>query len=219
MSEGITPPQSTPFSPLDIAESLAIEQQGHLVLTHARFALRSNESDFVITSEGNGEQRSRYLILSEGQDEGALYQDIQGAGVRQFDRIAHGKGVAIYQLPMQAKKLSDERLFSGHVSSETYVSDIELFTELGKLWSKIYKATEKTPAINPLSETALLDFGQEDSRLIPIPPYTKWEHVSSSALAKEHLAQGLHEQLLHINPRQSYRTLLDAFNHGWHRED
>jgi hypothetical protein len=88
-----------------------------------------------------------------------------------------GERFTVYMVPSNAKRMRNERLFPGRQSTETYVSDSELFHNLGTLWRSIADATGKLPADSPLEHTGMQDFSQDQSRLFPIPLYRFWEDI------------------------------------------
>lgn len=209
MSESLHPGG---VQPIDIMEGLASEMSGQYVLTHRRFALTDTDTDFVVTEPETG-NRNRYLIVMH--DDGGVYDALQTAGIPQLSRKSASPEVTIYDLPIQVKQLAQEKLFSGHTSSDTYVSDQEIFSQLGSLWARIYDATKRVPVSQPLSHTALIDFEADSARLLPIPPYADWEEEPSREVAAQKFAARLGDQLQAIEPHQLHRGLLEIVRTAW----
>ncbi len=210
MSEYI--PQPTPGA-LDIAEGMATEKNSKLAETFSRFSLAGEESIDVLLTPFIGGQRERYLITTQIGDR-ELYEKFQDALIPQFPREEVAGGT-IYKLPLDIKPLDEERLFVDKVSSETYISDHELFFQLGELWAQIYKIGDKSPESDPLSHTSLLDWQAEGGKLIPIPPYVDWVDIPSVHEAVNYFAISLEDQLKSLNSQKSYKELIKAAQAGW----
>lgn len=205
-------------SPMERAADFAVWLDGAYVETYPRFSLALSEEvgDFLITPHEGG-QRSRYLICP-GQEDSRLYGSLNNAGVIQFPVMVANSDFTIYELPINVKPLGNERIFADHPSSATYVSDLELFGQLGQLWGRIFAATGRFPQSEILTRTALVDFGHDDkSRLIPVPPYEDWgvTRIDYQEYVLETLLNDVQKHLQRSNPRQSYRALLARLESAW----
>lgn len=210
------------ISPMERAVDLAVWLDGTQTETYPRFSLALSEDvgDFLVTPHEGG-QRSRYLICP-GQADSRLYGGLSDAGVIQFPMMVANSDFTIYKLPINVKSLGNERIFANHPSSTTYVSDLELFGQLGQLWGRVFKATGRFPQTGILTRTALVDFGHDDkSRLIPVPPYDDWVAMRTDRQEKvlETLLNDVQEHLYRSNPRQSYRALLARLESAWDEVD
>lgn len=210
MSEKISPQKSFLF---EIANDLANDHNGHFVETHPRFNLALNDSIDVLVNDEDANTRLRFLITHEGPEAKSLYNKLDDAGITQFVRHTLANDVVMYSLPGQVKPLAHERLFIGHVSSETYISDTEQFTQLGKLWSSIYNAAEALP-LKPLKSTAIHDFEQIERSLVPVPPYN-WAKLGSSNEALSFFITNVGQELQMSNPGVPNKSLLEAVQTGW----
>jgi hypothetical protein len=201
-------------SAIDIVESLVQDWEAQYRETHGRFSLvqpGSNAMDIIIKPNAGDAQR---LLITPRPDDREIYDKLSSGGIPQFKRYDSG-AAAIYNIPVHAKLLGNERLFADRPSSETYVSDRELYFEMGELWARIYKATGFIPEDGPLTQTCLLDFESEETRLKPVPPYNLWVDPPELSDAEEYFIDSVREQLQGLHLQQSFRPLLEAAQSGW----
>lgn len=217
MTEHYTGPRS---NLIEFVDSFAMDNDGLYIETHPRFNLvpvNDNALDVVVTSMESGE-RERMIITNETEKTSELYKQLSQGGVLQFERQDYESGVSIYRLPGQAKPLGYERLFLDRHSSDTYVSDQEIFMYFGKLWADIYRQTRHLPADKFLRHTALLDFEAPERSLIPVPPYQGWIEIYDLQGAGRHLFEKVKEELQNTGSYTMMKPISDAIVHGW-RED
>ncbi len=214
MPEQRHPPQSPAANLYEIFEEMVDQFGGDSKNTHGRFSIAHTDSiDVVVTGSGN-DNRERLLIARETPESGALYATLVQAGVPQFERNKDGNEAAIYRLPPHVKPLIHERFFVDRESSETYVSDKEIFTRLGALWAQVYKATGMLPQ-TPLRLTAVQNFEEISQLLVPIPPYTTWDKHDDESHAYEIFSIRAAAELDFSNPSATHEGLLDAMKNGW----
>ena len=202
----------------DIANEMAIDNNGHFVDTHPRFSLALNDSIDVLVKGEDSSERLRVLITHEDTEAGSLYSKLKDTGITQFVRHELAGDVVMYNLPGQVKPLAHERLFIGHVSSETYISDTEQFTQLGKLWGAVYRATGSLPA-KPLRSTAIHDFEQIESALVPVPPYNNWVKSNDPKDVINSFTTNIEQELQMSNPGIPYKSLIEAVQKGWRQDE
>lgn len=132
------------------------------------------------------------------------------------ERVASGERFTAYMVPANAKRMSNEKLFPGRQSTQTYVSDGELFHDLGTLWRRVADATGKLPIDSPLEHTGMLDFSGDKSRLFPIPLYRYWKDIGDKE-AIERFGEILEEELRDLYPSDldQVSTLYEAAMAGF----
>ncbi len=201
----------------DVVRTIADDEHVDYVETHSRFNLGGNGGlDVVFNPERP--DRDRVLVAAETTRERDFYDQLDAAGVPQLSRTEAVKGIAMYRLPFQAKPLSRERLFVGHQSTSTYVSDEELFGHVGNLWRSVYESTGHLPQDGILASTVLLDFKDVQEALVPLPPYSSWQHQNDGHEAKVHLESLVAFELQAMNPHISHGLLLGAVTKGWRHD-
>jgi hypothetical protein len=125
----------------------------------------------------------------------------------------HGTYVS-YHVPLQAKPLANERLFPDRESTETYISDTELYAALGNLWARVHRLTGRVPEEAPASFTGLLEFTSSQSTLFPIPPY-EWKKILPVGEARRHFISTAEAELKLLNPEEDHTPLLRAAEDAW----
>lgn len=215
MSEPLANPRNPRDEANNIMFGLAHEVDGTYSEVHERFSLTQTEGVDGIITTSTGE-RSRYLVVAEPQHYVELYQRLQAGGVPEFHRREVHPGLGMYDVPLAAKPLSHEQLFLHRPSTETYVSDQELYEELGGLWRAVWEASHAVPEM-PLSGTALLDFNPRGKRLVPIPPNNGWQSQGNKHSARDHFMEALEAELRRLAPEKPYRTLLRSVLNGWEK--
>lgn len=208
--------------------TLGIEQE--ITDTHPRFNLVINRDVARDVVDGEIEDGAmRLLIVHEDDPSEGAGEAIEAAGIPHLERlkvvdtIAHrgsdgdesgkagpGERFTVYMVPSNAKRMSNERLFPGRPSTETYVSDSELFRNLGALWRNIADATGKLPADSPLEHTGMLDFSHDKSRLFPIPLYRFWEDIGDEE-AIEKFGKILEAELKQLYPTSDHEQISELY--------
>ncbi|HEX5455829.1 MAG TPA: hypothetical protein VFW77_00490 [Candidatus Saccharimonadales bacterium] len=181
-----------------VKAALGIEQE--VSDTHPRFNLVMNRAVARDVVDGEIEDGGiRLLIVHEDETSDDLAEKIEAAGLPHLEKLKvvdtaappedkdreteggdqarPGERFTLYMVPSNAKRMSNERLFPGRQSTETYVSDSELFRDLGTLWRGIADATGKLPPDSLLEHTGMQDFSHDRSRLFPIPLFRFWEDI------------------------------------------
>lgn len=204
---------------IDVVAAFTHESNGTFVSTHARFSLGE---DFLVSPNLPGEGRKRLLVTPASEADDEIRQMLTGAGVAQFTRFKHLHDHDLWSIPVQAKPLANERVFGGRQSSDTYVSDHELYEGLGKLWRDVFRATGGVPVDDPLTKTAILDFSGVESRLLPVPAYGRWLRLDQSQEpeALNHFLKELAAQLDELSTEPEHnKDLVQAAKAGWEREE
>jgi hypothetical protein len=158
--------------------------------THPRFSLVIDDKARDVVDEEHGELRLLIVCNGDGiTEEITEVLETETAAIPQMERLrvvedgedGDGEGpagkVSVYLVPSNAKRMSYEKLYPGRESSETYVSDSELFRDLGLLWRHVAVATGRLPEDSPLEHTGMSEFSGDKRRLFPIPPYGKWVKI------------------------------------------
>lgn len=198
----------------DIVNAMAIDHGGQYIETHPRFNVGINGGLDVILIEPATGERDRLLLTQESPDDRAIYDCLTSAGVPQLDRLIKENSVIMYRLPFQAKPLSRERLFVDKTSSSTYISDSEIFINVGMLWSRVHLATGRLPSKDILSATIVLDFKDNDNAYVPAPPYFAWVSINKQS-AEQYMEASISSELQQMNPSVSHKRLMDAVKTGW----
>lgn len=183
--------------------------------TFARFNLATEEDTYDLVSIENGEFQDRYLCVPYFEDVDEIESKLRVAGIRLLERSEEPiqEGYIVYAVPQQSKPLSNEKFYPNRESTQTYVSDNELYRRLGNLWATTFKATNMLPSENPLKQTGMLEFASDAERLFPIPPYY-WREVDEG-VAPRHFIDTLSRELQLIDPHGQHTTLIDAAQAGW----
>lgn len=183
--------------------------------TFARFNLAIEEDAYDLISMENGEFRERYLCVPYMEEVDDIESKLRTAGLRLLERSVEPiqEGYIVYEVPKQSKPLSNEKFYPDRESTQTYVSDNELYRRLGGLWSAAFRATRMLPPEKPLKHTGMLEFASDAERLFPIPPYY-WQDLEDAA-ATDHFLDTLGRELQTIDPHGQHRALVDAAKTGW----
>jgi hypothetical protein len=183
---------------------------------HARFDLshdNPNAGDLIYTPE-NG-PRTRYLIVPADPLTDQIQGELQEANIPTLEHMVHDAGVSVYRVPLQAKPLIRERLFPDRASTDTYISDKELFRSLGGLWRRIYDASERLPVDRILATTGMIEFTKSQERLFPVPPFNSWISLPSTEHAHDlfckQVKAGLEEAYPDINIESLLGEATSAF--------
>lgn len=199
----------------EVANSMAMAHGGQYAETHPRFSLDVNGGLDVVISYPETGERDRLLVTQETAEDIDVYDKLAAADVSQLERSVQANGIVLYRLPYQAKPLSRERLFVGHPSSSTYVSDVELFATMGNLWHNVYLVSGLLPDKELLSSTVVLDFKDINETLVPTPPYTSWQLIPDQTSAALYIESIVAEELQGMNPHIPHGPLLEAMKAGW----
>lgn len=190
--------------------------------THPRFNLVINYAVARDVVDGEIEDGGMRLLIVH-DDDGVpddLCELIEAAGISHLEKLKSalalgqaepkeggeegeapksGERFTVYMVPVNAKRLSNEKLFPGRESTQTYVSDGELFHDLGVLWRAVADATGKLPVDSPLEHTGMLDFSGDRNRLFPIPLYRYWKDIGDKE-AIERFGEILETELRDLYP-------------------
>lgn len=157
---------------------------GNFTETNKRFSLvRPNfygtyAKDALL--EQSKEGFGRILVVDELLNDPSLESALSGNGLATLRRLEgiQPSGLALYGVMTGLKLLENEAL-SARESSSTYIGDIEIFNQLGQLYSRAWEATGQImldpgqPDDSPLAHTALRSFTEAENLLTLVPPFVK----------------------------------------------
>jgi hypothetical protein len=185
--------------------------------THSRFNLvldKAVASDTTRVIHSGQLERTLY-VRSPGELHSKLTAELSKNNIPQLEEVDECDGGVTYKVPEQAKPLSNERLFPDRVSTETYVSDRELFFSLGSLWRRIYDATHYLPDNSFLSSTGMVEFSEKGQQIFPIPPYSNWLPIKYDHDASKHFSAEVEAELQSIYPHTPIHDLREAAKSGF----
>ena len=186
---------------------------------HGRFNLTANNPQSIdVIDKAEDDSRHRYLVVPTDPLSEQIDELLQESNVHLLENLDKDGNLKVYRVAIQAKPLINEKLFPEHESTDTYISDRELFHGLGSLWRAIYDATSHIPTENLLSKTGMLEFTKGESQLFPIPPFTDWSSFQSSEEALKCFEEQVQTQLQDAYPSISTRDLSDAAREGFTKE-
>ncbi|GAC1387945.1 MAG: hypothetical protein NVS1B7_1950 [Candidatus Saccharimonadales bacterium] len=203
--------------PVDVVLALAEHLGANQVQTNGRFSLaRAETADAILLMPDSSYHR--VLIARENDEQVKRYDLLHHAHIPLPTRRILDDGMIIYDLSLNAKLLSNERLFADRESSETYVSDRELFIKAGQMWSRIWQVSGEIPH-ELLRNTLMVEFSSHESPLMPAPPFADWELIHNEEIAEDHIRQILTGELdQYASDKANFRSLVNAFIAGWHGE-
>lgn len=178
--------QSSPES----ATLAGAEQLGLIADTSLRFSLaRSGPNAAAIRdviTENEIDEYSRFLVVDSALTDQNAYQELANYGIPQLPQIeASSAGTsnsefnlpALFGVKAGLKPLIHEALFPRE-SSTTYISDNEIFSQLGRIYRQAWDVTGKimldpeNDQDSPLWHVALHSFQDSKNLLYLCPPYS-----------------------------------------------
>lgn len=135
----------------------------------------------VITPEPHGDF-SRFLVMEEGVVDDEMYKVLKRAHIPQLPRLGAEslqgqtpEHTAVFGVYPGLKPLAHERMYDSP-SSASYIGDIEIMRNVGRMYSRIWRATGRMPISaeypdSPLDHVALASFSDHLSYLYLCPPY------------------------------------------------
>lgn len=201
----------------DVFRHLLDPEAADVVSTNGRYNLALDAQSLDVTRLENRVPAARFLIIDHAKVDVGLEDRLIRAGIDILDAAVGLDHKVFYPIEIGAKPLSNERFFPDRESTATYVSDIELWQVLGKLWKDVYKATGQLPLDRPLRHTGMLEFSDHRTRLFPIPPY-EWTAINNPGAAKEHFLVSMGEEfLMPATAAADYERLVAAAGQAWEK--
>lgn len=165
--------------------------------TFGRFNLaydKQKSEDFVI--HGTDGTHTRYLVTEFDKSTENITKALCRDNIEHLPVKAIIDGTAVFEVPLHAKPLLNENLFPGRESSDTYISDEELFGKVGLLWKIIYKTTGCLPRGTVLASTGMKEFSGEGKMVFPVPPFGNCHQIEDGQEAGETFEDSIREELL-----------------------
>lgn len=214
MREGI-PSRTRPvdFS-IEAKEILGV--QGLVENVHGRFNLSFEDEktqDFVLSTEDGSK---RYLTAPFNELSLNMGRIMAEASIEQLEVAGGNEELVVYGVPSHAKPLLNERLFPERTSTSTYISDEELFENLGKMWRRIFNATSRLPEGTILGHTGMKDFSGESQQFFPIPPYNNWEELTAEE-SPGFFSKNIKNELVAIYPNTPVTGLCNAADRAFRK--
>ena len=203
----IPPPQNNYEHSLSFITDAA-ERVEH---TYGRFNLAFDKNmgeDFVV--HGSDETHKRYLVTKFGRKTEDTTESLLRSGVEHLKVVHISDGNCVFEVPLDAKPLLGERLFPDRQSDDTYISDEELFSKVGKLWGSVYRATGYLPNGTVLAHTGMREFTGEGEMIFPVPPYSDYREISDAQKAVGMFESSIIEELQAGYPRSSVDLIVEA---------
>lgn len=159
---------------------------GEHQLTASRFSLvrPKNNNRYVrdVIKTEKVDKYRRFLLIENQAVNSLAYEQLEKAQVPQLPLIQKGDKLSVFGVRDGLKLLAHESLH-GHASSETYISDKEVFQQVGRLYADAWRATGSVllDGINdsPLHHVALSSFSEGADLLYLCPPFA--DSVASKA--------------------------------------
>jgi hypothetical protein len=174
----ISPEGSQPQGPLEALLDSAQDTTPRFSLVRSAYE-QSGPRDLLLPRPIQG--FNRFLYVPPHLMDNTVYDQLEQAGVPQLPRIVLEDINPLTPSPLFGireglKPLAHSALFSRE-SSATYVSDTEIFTQLGRLYRQAWEATGRimldpqNPADSPLDHVAIHNFQDVKETLFLSPPY------------------------------------------------
>lgn len=221
-------PDQRPGPNMDI-DTQVTDIFGPFIPVTPRFSLAQGNSRDVMPI---AEQRTndsyrfrRFLVVPEDMIDEVQWQQLSEGNVSTIPLIDRGKHSYIFGVMDGLKPLSHEALFTGE-STQTYVSDAEIFTTVGQAFRSYFEATNSLPLSsltdNPLGRLAIKNFIDDRQPILYFfppfnPPATlrgielaEAANIFDAALGAHLLVQGPSE-----GPSEHIAELLAAAHSGF----
>lgn len=161
--------------------------------------------DLILKSPWQGFRR--VLSVEQSRIDFEALKQMEDADVAVLPHIGDTADLAIFGIRQGLKLLSNGALHARE-SSEVYIGDQEIFTELGKLFGATYRATGSTlldgTEDNPLEHVAISSFSDNAGYLYLCPPIDRTSMVDR-AQARLQFRTAL-QHALEVDPRIQHRA-------------
>lgn len=151
-----------------------------IIETGARFSLASARLGKhvmdVMTEYPKLEDYGRFLVVGNDAVDESIWDNLVEKDIHRLPLIKKDHDTWVFGIKDGLKPLANEALFD-RPSSETYISDLEIYFELGRIYRNVYEATDvlllegNIEEVSPVEHVAISSFSDGHGYLFLYPPY------------------------------------------------